>query len=237
MKQFILKQKLKHYISVSLFTLGLLAISVLLKSETTIEKEPEPIEIIEKVCSVYDAPLILAKSKGKPLRDYNHKHVSTAKKIGVGSLKDTSALNKMVKEKRLISVIPDKGYLLSDMTHSYPFLTEDALLALRKIGASFYEASGDKSAFTVSSLARTEDTQKKLRKRNANATKSESSHCYGVSFDISYIRYNGVRAWNYEHTKALEGVLATMQKNGEILVLKERNQSCFHITVLNRKTT
>ena len=46
-----------------------------------------------------------------------------------------------------------------------------------------------------------------------------------------------MREWNYERTKALEGVLATMQKNGEIYVLKERNQSCFHITIRNAKTS
>ena len=147
----------------------------------------------------------------------------------------TVGLLEFIENEQLISVVSDCGYIVADMTHSYPYLTKDAILALRKIGASFYEASGDFSAFTVSSLTRTEMTQKKLRKRNSNASKRESSHTFGVSFDISYIRYNGVREWNYERTKALEGVLATMQKNGEIYVLKERNQSCFHITVREQK--
>jgi hypothetical protein len=70
-----------------------------------------------------------------------------------------------------------------------------------------------------------------LRRRNTNAAKDESSHCYGVSFDISYIRYNGKREWDYERTQKLEAILAKMQEDGEIYVLKERKQSCFHISV------
>jgi hypothetical protein len=234
MDRFELKYQLKHFISASLFTIGLIAISIVLKSETTMKEE---VSGVNEVCTVYDEYIVLAESKGKAKKDWNQKHIDQAIKVGVGSLKDMSALNKFIEYERLLSVVSDKGYIVADMTHSYPYLTKDAILTLRKIGASFYEASGDSSAFTVSSLTRTESTQKKLRKRNSNASKRESSHTFGVSFDISYIRYNGVREWNYERTKALEGVLATMQKNGEIYVLKERNQSCFHITIRNAKTS
>lgn len=237
MKQFILRQKIRHYLSASVFTISLIALSILLKSETPLVDEFKTEASVAAAPSIYDLPISVVASKGKPHKDWNQKHIDEAKKVGVGSLKDTAALHKLIKDEQLISVVSDRGYIVADMTHSYPYLTEDAILTLRKIGASFYEASGDSSAFTVSSLTRTESTQKKLRKRNANASKRESSHTFGVSFDISYIRYNGVREWNYERTKALEGVLATMQKNGEIYVLKERNQSCFHVTVRNKKSS
>ena len=237
MKQFILRQKIRYYLSASVFTIGLIALSILLKSETHIDEEhiPEVPEI--ETPSIYDQPITIVNSKGTPRKDYNQKHIDEAKKVGVGSLKDTSAINRLIETEQLISVVSDQGYIVADMTHSYPYLTKDAILILRKIGASFYEASGDSSTFTVSSLTRTESTQKKLRKRNSNASKRESSHTFGVSFDISYIRYNGVREWHYERTKALEGVLAAMQRNGEIYVLKERNQSCFHITVRDKKSS
>jgi len=236
MKRILVKHKVKYFITASMFTVGLLAMSILLKSETPFEEEVIAEAALIIAPTVYDEPITLVASKGKLRKDYYQKHIKVAKQIGVGSLKDTSAIQKFVQEKRLTSVVSDRGYILGDMTHSYPYLTEEAILVLRKIGASFYQSSGDCSAFTVSSLARTENTQKKLRKHNHNATKKESSHCYGVSFDISYIRYNGTREWSYERTKTLEGILATMQKNGEIYVLKERNQSCFHITVRNKKT-
>ena len=228
--------RIKHFLSASILSMALIAMGILLKSEKPIDIEIAQGEINSNPLeTVFDKPVAIVKGEGKLKKDYIGKHLNAAKLLGVGSLKDTSTIRGFVEKNRLIPVIPDKGYVLGDMTHSYPYLTEDAILVLRKIGVSFYQATKDHSSFTVSSLTRTEQTQKKLRRRNSNAAKDESSHCYGVSFDISYIRYNGVREWNYERTKTLEGILAAMQKNGEIYVLKERNQSCFHITVRTDK--
>ena len=223
--------RIKYFFTATLLSVSLIALSVFLKSETPLKEEviTQPEEVVQP--TIYDESVAIIKGSGQPIRDYNHRHIHSAKAIGVGSLVDTSGMNKMVSQRKLIKVQPDKGYALAAMTHSYPFLTPDAVRVLRKIGASFYESSGDESFFTVTSLTRTEETQKKLRRRNSNAAKTESSHCYGVSFDISYIRYNGVREWHYERTKKLEGILAEMQRNGEIYVLKEKNQSCFHVSV------
>lgn len=221
----------KRITTAVLFSSGLIAISILLKSETPIEHPIEVHDHTSQELSVYDRPVLAVESKGFLRKDYNRKHIHEAQKVGVLGLSDAYCLEDFVQDQLLLPVKEDKGYLIGDMTHSYPYLTEDAILMLRKIGASFYEASGDSSAIYVSSLTRTNETQRKLRRRNANASKSESSHCYGVSFDISYIRYNGVKEWHYERTKILEGILANLQKSGEIYVLKERNQSCFHVTV------
>ncbi len=223
--------KVRYFLSAALLSVSIIALSALLKSETPIEENvmTEPAETA--IPTIYDEPITVVNGKGTPSRDYNHRHIQAAKKLGVGSLTDTFSIQSKVSQHSLIKVQPGDGYALASMTHSYPYLTPDALRILRKIGASFKEASGDDSFFTVTSLTRTEHTQKKLRRRNSNAARTESSHCYGVSFDISYIRYNGVREWHYERTKKLEGILAEMQRNGEIYVLKEKNQSCFHITV------
>ena len=223
-----LSTRLRLFLSASLLTIGLLSLSVLLKSGKTADA-PTIVEAINP--SVYEVPVNIVTGKGKPSKDFIAKHLESAKKLGVGSLADTSSIKEMASAGELIKVVPDKGYTLSKMTHSYPYLTEEAVLVLRKIGASFYEATEDNSYFTVTSLTRTEHTQSLLRRRNTNAAKDESSHCYGVSFDISYIRYNGIREWDYERTQKLEAILAKMQDDGEIYVLKERNQSCFHISV------
>ena len=229
MQHAFIKSRFKYFISISLLTIGLLGLSVPLQSGKPVE-----LEIQESAkLTVYKLPITLVEASGKLSKDRIAKHLSAAEVSGVGVLKDLPAISSKTKSEFLIKVVPDKGYVIGNMTHSYPYLTPEALLTLRTIGASFYKASGDHSSFTVSSLTRTESTQKNLRKRNGNAAKGVSTHCYGVSFDISYIRYNGVREWNYERTKALEGVLAAMQKSGKIYVLKERNQSCFHITVRN----
>jgi hypothetical protein len=75
------------------------------------------------------------------------------------------------------------------------------------------------------------DQQKKLYRRNRNATAGNSSHSYGVSFDISYIRFNGKKAFNYKAQKQLEAVLNYFQEINKIYVIKERKQNCYHITV------
>lgn len=230
-----IKVRIKYFFSATLLSISFIVLGVVLKSETPIDEQviSKPEEVVQP--TIYDEPVTLVKGSGRPNRDYNHRHVNSAKAVGVGSLVDTSSLKTQISRQKLIKVEPGKGYALASMTHSYPFLTPDAVRVLRKIGASFYEASGDESFFTLTSLTRTQQTQKKLRRRNRNAARTESSHCYGVSFDISYIRYNGVREWHYERTKNLEGILAEMQRNGEIYVLKEKNQSCFHVTVRSDK--
>lgn len=218
------KMRVRFFLSALLITVGLLGMSMLLRSE----KVPET--IVEVRPGIYDLPVEIVKGKGSPAKDFIEKHLEAAHKFGVGSLKDTSAINAKLAAGELLLVQDDQGYIVGDMTHSYPVLTPGALYVLRTIGASFYVASGQGYSFTVSSLTRTEETQNQLRKRNSNAAKDESSHCYGVSFDISYIRYNGVREWNYELTKKLEAILATLQNEGKIYVVRENKQSCFHIT-------
>jgi len=225
------KMRIRFFLSASLLTVGLLGMSMLLRSE---EKRELPVENSVRP-TVYELPVATIQGKGRPDKDYIAKHLKAAKRYGVGSIKDTAVMNSKIASGELINVMPDVGYVVGDMTHSYACLTPQALFVLRTIGLSFYEASGSGSYFTVSSLTRTEETQNQLRKRNTNAAKDESSHCYGVSFDISYIRFNGVREWNDKLTQKLEAILATMQKDGLIYVVRESKQSCFHITVRNVK--
>lgn len=219
------KMRIRFFLSAVLITVGLLGMSMLLRSE----EKPEVI-VAETRPGIYELPVEVVTGKGTPNKDLIDKHLKAARKYGVGSLKDTSAINIKLASGDLINVQKDKGYVVGDMTHSYPVLTPGTLYVLRTIGASFYEATGNGSYFTITSLTRTEETQNQLRKRNSNAAKDESSHCYGVSFDISFIRFNGVREWNDVLTRKLEAILATMQERGDIYVVRERKQSCFHIT-------
>lgn len=53
--------------------------------------------------------------------------------------------------------------------------------------------AGDEGFFTISSATRTLNQQVNLKKRNRNATAGNSSHSFGVSYDISYIQFNGIR--------------------------------------------
>jgi hypothetical protein len=105
-------------------------------------------------------------------------------------------------------------------------------LMLERIGARFSkETKGN--VFTVSSITRTLEDQCRLRKVNTNASLGISSHNYGNSFDISYVRFNGVLRNNPTLEASLEKVLKYYYNAGRIFYIKERQQSCFHITVKN----
>jgi len=79
------------------------------------------------------------------------------------------------------------------------------------------------------------DSQTKLSQRNGNAT-SHSAHLYATTFDISYKNFFNTRKDTLESTMppiiAITKVLTDMRKECKLLVVRERHQSCFHITVV-----
>jgi len=205
--------------------------ALLTKLEAKIERVLNPVVHSKTVKQpIIEEKIIPVEPKGNLQKDILIKHQIAAKRNGVLVIETEEELEQLIARNKLLVIEDGIGYTLEDMTHSYTYLTPMAKRTLEKIALSFYEYSGDASTMTVTSLTRTEDTQKKLRRSNRNATYSESTHTRGVSFDISYIRYNGKKDWNDKLTKVLEGVLAAMQKEGEIYVIKERKQSCYHVT-------
>lgn len=178
-------------------------------------------------------------AKAKPKAKYNTKlqtdpyewHQKAAKKIGVQPIADHAALKKLEKAQKLTKVKNNKGYRVNKLSHSHALLVPKAHQVLNDIGEAFQAKAGSKNIFTVTSITRTEADQKRLRKKNRNATYKESSHVRGVSFDISYIRFNGKKEWNSKLQNALESVLLDFQNHNKIYVIKEKNQSCYHITV------
>ena len=88
----------------------------------------------------------------------------------------------------------------------------------------------------LTSALRTEESQKRLRKGNKNATRDTTSHLYGASFDISYwefLRNSNRRAYSYKHIQnILTKTVSEMRNENKFLVIKENGQFCFHITVV-----
>jgi hypothetical protein len=110
----------------------------------------------------------------------------------------------------------------------------------------------------ITSVLRTPEKQTELRRRNSNASKVESSHEFGTTIDIAYRRYSppeptadeppelrdpAARALSdslMEATGRLRGaelqavlgrVLLEMRQEGKLLVIMERAQTVYHITV------
>jgi hypothetical protein len=173
----------------------------------------------------------LERFRGRLGKDAYDDHLLTAESKGVGLIEDEKLLFDYVGNQTLVEANSGLGYRVDKLTHSHPYMTPEAKKVLEELGKTFQANEGGESYFTVSSVTRTMDQQKKLYRRNRNATSGNSSHSYGVSFDISYIRFNGKKAFNFKAQKQLEAVLNYFQETNKIYVIKERKQNCYHITV------
>ena len=155
-------------------------------------------------------------------------HLSVARQHGVPLLRTEDQVKSYVRKKRLTRVSSGKGYRVQRLTYSKPYLVPRAKTVLNQLAHAFYARTG--SSFTVTSLTRTTGSQNRLRRVNGNAISGVSSHNYGSSFDISYVRFNGRKSSNKRLERALHAVLADFQAKGRLLYIKEYSVSCFHIT-------
>lgn len=173
----------------------------------------------------------------KMFADLNDAHLDVAKRVGLKTIPDkresVSATNGLV-------VISDNEYYVVDnLRYSMPYLTTGAASELLAIGRAFSDSLKSKKLLeyklVVSSVLRTEEDIRKLRRSgNPNAT-DNSAHCYGTTFDITYTRYfreDETEAFMqpFELTKVLGEVLRDQKNAGRCLVKYERKEHCFHIT-------
>lgn len=179
---------------------------------------------------VFDPTKLLAFS-GRLKKDTYVEHLNAAELKGLSLIQNEFDLFQRVFEKTLVVADSGKGYRIDSLVYSFPYITPESKEVLEELGKAYEALSGTGNYFTVTSASRTEEQQKSLKRRNRNATDGESSHSFGVSFDISFIRFNGIREWNQKEQNNLEKVLNHFQQTGKIFVIKERRQSCYHVTV------
>ena len=92
---------------------------------------------------------------------------------------------------KLVEVEDGRGYRIARLTHSHPWLLPETYQLLQDMGNDFADAlegtASEGAVFRVTSVTRTDSQQRKLRRRNLNATGSQSTHSYGASFDIAFV--------------------------------------------------
>jgi len=175
----------------------------------------------------------------KSFNDKPEKHMEIALKKGVGPLQNRADTAKyMNKMKRL----PDEldMYRLDKLTHSVPYLIDDASSLLVRIGMNFRDSLRRKDLpeykLVVTSITRTQDDVNTLKKGNINASEN-SVHCYGTTFDISWKRFQKIGPKGEDDVDSdrlkyvLGQVLHDLRERGKCYVVHERKQACFHITV------
>jgi hypothetical protein len=183
----------------------------------------------KKALPCYDLTTVL---KVEPTALYKP-HLDASKSFGVKLLKDSKAVQKYISSGKFHKIKKSgKGYRVQKLDYSRGYMVSKAKSTLEKMGTKFSKETKGHT-FTVSSMTRTLEDQCRLRRVNSNASLGISSHNYGNSFDISYIRFNDVLKYNPKMEAALEKVLKYYAAAGRIYYIKERQQSCYHITVRN----
>lgn len=174
-------------------------------------------------------------SLGSVFKDLNETHLEAARKIGFEELEKPS--DAWQKTKGIVRLESDATMCVDSLTHSVPYLVEEAAAALRQIASAFSDSlksrGGGNYRIIVTSVLRTPQTVRSLKRRNRNAS-ANSAHVYGTTFDISYRRFaydGGEPARTQEDLKNLLAEVLYAQRNlNRIYVKHERKQSCFHIT-------
>lgn len=172
--------------------------------------------------------------------DLNDVHLKAAKSLGIRPLNSRDEAERM--KKKLVEIRNNERYSVDSLTHSIPFLVPQAGALLDTIGTNFLDSLTAKglnpNRIIVTSVLRTEEDVKRLRRRNGNAS-NNSAHAYGTTFDVSWKRFKKIeeedgrplQSVNADTLKlVLAEVLRDLRKADKCYIKYELKQGCFHIT-------
>lgn len=210
----------------SILFIFFLSISCKGKSEKDIENKMEP-QKYTRFKGSYNA-----------FNDLHDLHMGAAQKKGISPMEERKDT---LKYKDKLVRLPDELdiYKIDKLTHSMPFVVDDAAKLIVQIGINFRDSLRSKKlpAYKpiITSLTRTQDDVRRLTKRNYNASEN-STHCYGTTFDISWKRFEkkGPKGDDVSTDRlkyVLAQVLHDLRVRDRCYIMHERKQACFHITV------
>lgn len=176
--------------------------------------------------------------------DLNEKHLQIAQAIGVRPIASRQDAEDM--KDHLTHIATDRLYAVDSLTYSIPYLIPKAASLLDIIGNNFLDSLSAKGLnpykVIVTSVLRTKEDVKRLRRRNANASPN-SAHCYGTTFDVSWKRFQKVEDEDGRPLQdvssdtlklVLSEVLRDLRKADKCYIKYELKQGCFHITARNK---
>jgi hypothetical protein len=173
----------------------------------------------------------------RKLRDMLSDYIGQSSISGISKCKDKRELLRKAVKREVLHIRDSKGYVVEDLSYSYPYLTKEGKALLKEIGRRFRKKiSGTRlrgSDFKITSMTRTTENLKKLRKSNSNASEN-TPHYYGNAFDISYARFSA-KKWfvtdcdKYYLKEALAEVIWQLKQEKKCWATYEINQGCFHV--------
>ena len=178
-------------------------------------------------------------------KDLNAVHLKYAKANGIKGFKSNKEfrekIDDLLDDDELVKVETCKYYVVDKLTHSHAYLVPEAADLLEEIGKRFQEKLDEndlpKRYYQITSLLRTGESQRGLSRSNVNAT-SNSSHLYGTTFDITYAKVytkpklqKSAEIADGPAIRLLSEAIGELRKEGRCVVVTERKERCFHITV------
>jgi uncharacterized protein YcbK (DUF882 family) len=195
-------------------------------------------------------------------------HIEVASKTGSTQIKSKEEIAELVKKGELVNIDAetDDLYFFYNVPKEFRFLRKFSYDGIKLINDTFmsnmamYIPEIDpnlKVKIAISSALRPAEYQNNLRNKNQNAV-FESTHSYGISFDIFYDEYYvslvsppGAKKQdeNLEKMKrqlgltlgaalrrqfhsVLSKTLIDLQQQGKLYAIWESNQRCYHVTIL-----
>jgi hypothetical protein len=173
----------------------------------------------------------------RKLKDLLPDYIAVSRASGIDKCNDKRELLRKAGGREIFRVRDGRGYLIEDLSFSYPYLTKGGKELLKEIGKRFRKKiSGTTlrgSDFKITSMTRTNEILRKLRKSNSNVSEN-SPHFYGNAFDISYVRFSA-KKWfvtdcdKYYLKETLAEVIWQLREEKRCWATYEIKQGCFHV--------
>lgn len=217
-----LKKKYRRALHLILAGLVLL-IALICLARNCGQREPEP--------SRYYPSIRNLKAQ---FNDLNPLHLEAGRSLGLAEPPES---REDIDTRRLREIKDCRYYVVDRLDYSVPYLTRGGARLLDEIGENFRDSLEAKGMipvrFKLSSVLRTKDDVRRLR-RSGNVNASEnSSHCYGCTFDIAWASYDLPKRYNAtwdQYRGVMAEVLRDLRAEGKCYVKFEAKESCFHIT-------
>lgn len=217
-----LKKKYRRVLHLILAGLVLL-IALICLARHCEQREPEP--------SRYYPSIRNLKAQ---FNDLNPLHLEAGRSLGLAEPPES---RENINTWRLREIKDCRYYVVDRLDYSVPYLTRGGARLLDEIGENFRDSLEAKGIipvrFKLSSVLRTKDDVRRLR-RSGNVNASEnSSHCYGCTFDIAWASYDLPKRYNAtwdQYRGVMAEVLRDLRAEGKCYVKFEAKESCFHIT-------
>ena len=173
--------------------------------------------------------------------DLNPKQKRTARKLGIEPLKNRDDAKKVIG--KLVHIKTNDLYKVDRLTHSIPYLTKGGDELLTMIAKNFQDSLKSRGfsghRIIVTSVLRTEEDVRRLRKSGNKNASINSAHAHATTFDITYARYDKCdfigsfvrrNPSRNEMKMILADVLKDLRLQQKCYVKYETGQKCFHIT-------